>query len=445
MAQWFSRRWAWAAVVGATVTAGFAAGRGDEAPQKVGATITLNIDGKGDRQFKVLKSEKQPDGSYLSELKDVKSGETITLLDNPSAAPAKGTEPPKGAEPLKSEAPKKAEQPKSPDAGPPKAKPRTSDPLIPPPTAAIPNPEKDKDKDKRPIIGRVFGDKDRDKTPPPPAPIAGTTVAKPEMPADPNKKPGLLSRVFGPKKPSTPSLPPATNGPVAKPSASSAPPAVVPTPTGGLAGSPSTPAGAPGSTAEPPRVMLAKPVTPPDAKPAPIPAPPVSSVQVPTPMPPAVPAPVPVPAPLPMPGLPLPVPSGGGLPPIPVPPSGTSSVPPIQIVVPVGYVPAGVAFDRDVEPFVIALQSMTAPSARLTAAKGLADGRHGSTDGVKGVLFEAAQKDPCSEVRAACITHLRDLGYFTPAFLSHIQTACGDADPMVSAAARAACAKMIRK
>ena len=118
---------------------------------------------------------------------------------------------------------------------------------------------------------------------------------------------------------------------------------------------------------------------------------------------------------------------------------------PIQVVVPAGYVPAGLAFDRDVQPFVIALQSMSAPSARLTAAKGLADGRHRSTDGVKGVLFQAAQMDPCGEVRAACITHLCDLGYFNPHFLGYIQAACNDTDPYVRDAAKSACEKMIRK
>jgi hypothetical protein len=118
---------------------------------------------------------------------------------------------------------------------------------------------------------------------------------------------------------------------------------------------------------------------------------------------------------------------------------------PIQVVVPAGYVPAGVAFDREVQPFVIALQSMTAPSARLTAALGLAEGRHRSTDGVKGALFQAAQMDPCGEVRAACITHLCDLGYFNPHFLGYIQIACDDPDPQVREAAKSACGKMLRK
>jgi hypothetical protein len=138
-------------------------------------------------------------------------------------------------------------------------------------------------------------------------------------------------------------------------------------------------------------------------------------------------------------------PGGTAVPPIPVPPGGTSVARPIEVVVPVGFVPAGVAFDREVQPFVIALQAMEAPSARLTAAKALADCRHSSTEGVKGVLFQAAQLDPCGEVRAACIGHLCTLGYFHPMFLGYIQTACEDSNPMVRDAAKAACAKMIRK
>lgn len=200
MTRWMYKRWAWAAVVGATVTVGFATGRGGEPPQKVGAVIPLNIDGKGERQFKVLKCEKQPDGSYLSELKDTKSGETITLLDKPDGVPAS---PPKAETP-------KVDVPKEPDNIP-KAKPRTTDPMLPPVTSALPadlgkDKDKEKEKEKRPILGRIFGD--RDKTP---------AAPQTEMPAEPAKKPGVFSRVFGPKKPTGPSMPAATVGPVAKP------------------------------------------------------------------------------------------------------------------------------------------------------------------------------------------------------------------------------------
>ncbi len=478
MAWWFNKRWAWAAVVGATVTVGFATGRGDP-PQKVGATISLNIDGKGERQFKVLKCEKQSDGTYLSELKDAKSGETITLVDKSGGAGLKGAEPPKNMPPP-----------------PPKAKPRTNDPLLPPLTAALPNDlGKDKEKEKRPILGRVFGDKDKDKTPPTALNTVANSTPKAEMPTDSGKKQGVFSRVFGPKKPAGPSMPAVTVSPVAK--TPFAPPAVLPTPPGGLTGGSTPPR--PGVTVEPPLVMPPKsvPITPPTPTPiptfptptptptpsplptpaptpaplptpaptpaplptpAPAPAPSTTPAPLPTPIPIPLPAPLPTPAPtpalpvptpaptpaLPVP-LPVPPPVGGGLLPIPVPPGGTSSGKPIQVVVPVGYVPAGIAFDRDIEPYVVALQTMNAPSSRLTAAKGLAEGRHRSTEGVKGVLFQAAQLDPCGEVRAACVTYLCDLGYFSPHFLGHIQTACDDPDPLVRTAAKAACAKMIRK
>ncbi|MBM3980238.1 MAG: hypothetical protein FJ304_08125 [Planctomycetes bacterium] len=427
MTRWFTKRWVWAALAGAGVTLSLAATRGEE-PPKAGTTITLPIDGKAERQFKVLKTEKQLDGTYLSELKDVKTGETLSFLTRPGDDAPKGAKGTKGA-------------PNTTDTGPPKARPRTSDPLTPPPTA-MPDPMKDKGGDKRPILGRIFGDKDK-------TPAPSTSNAPPATDA---KKPGLLGRVFGPKKPSGPGMPAATStgptaGPVVKPSPSNPPP-IIPFPSGGFSG-----------TGEPPRVMpptAPKPVAPPQALPS-IPAvPPVAAPSAPAfpapsapafpsvPSVPSVPAPLPLPAVPSAPSVPAP-PAGTGLPPIPVPPGGTSATKPLQVVVPAGYVPAQVAFDRDVQPFVIALQTMQAPSARLTAAKALADGRHRSTDGVKGVLFQAAQLDPCGEVRAACLTHLCDLGYFTPQFLGFIEAACNDTDPMVRDAAKSACAKMIRK
>jgi hypothetical protein len=509
MARLFGRRRVWAAVVAASVTVGAAAGRGEE-PPKVGSTITLPIDGKTERQFKVLTSEKQPDGTYLSELKDVKTGETLTLMTRPGDEPAKG----KGA---------------GGDPAAPKAKPPT--------TPVMPDPPKDKDKDKHPILGRLFGDKDKPATAASTGSAAGGT-AKPDAPTEPAKKPGLFGRLFG-KKPADPAMPAATVGPVVKPS-SPTPPPVLPVPPGGLSGgkaqfpTPATPFPntSPGGTSEPPRVMPARPqpVAPPvppfpapegTARPAvaappeaPVPyvAPPVPpltpAAPVPVPSPAPAPPPIAVPAPAPVPPIatpplpapiPAPAPPAGGvelppipLPPIPAPPANVSAakppetvvptgysparpapaadappsvaVPfptvgsaapappvrtpaarPIQIAVPVGYVPPQVAYDRDVEPFAIALQTMTEPSARLTAARALADGRHRSTEGVKSVLFRAAQLDPCGEVRAACVTHLCDLGYYTPQFMSHIMTACNDADPLVRDAAKTACEKMIRR
>lgn len=465
MSRWFSRRWAWAALAGAGLAVGLAAGRADgESPPKVGAVLSLNIDGKGERQFKVVKSEKQPDGAYLSELKDTKSGETITLYDKPGEnAPA--PPPPASA--------KAAESPKS----------RPSDAGMPPmPRTASESPkgkEPEKEKERRTILNRIFGDRDKDKEK---FPAAGEAM-KAEPPAEGGKKPGIIGRIFGPKKPSGPSMPatqaPAPNFPAPRPVASSPPP-VIPTPPGGLTGAlkpppapppvvntappafPGTakpantaPPAFPGTTNEPPRVMPPlRPATPPSQS-APVPLPPASAPSFPTPMP--MPGPVSTPAPAvpAVPSVPAPLPSipsapGIGLPPIPVPPGGTSFARPVQAVIqagyaPASYVPARIAYDREVQPWVISLQTMTAPSARLTAARALAECRHRSTDGVKGVLFQAARVDPCGEVRAACITHLCDLGYFHPQFLGYIQAACNDTDALVRDAATVACAKMLRR
>ncbi|QJW97564.1 hypothetical protein [Frigoriglobus tundricola] len=260
MTRWFNKRWAWAALAGATVTVGMAAGNGDgDGPPKVGAVISLNIDGKGERQFKVVKSEKQPDGTYLSELKDTKSGETITLLDKAETPPA---------------GPKAVDPPKAPE--PPKAKPRTNDPLTPPMTATL-DPDKTKGPERRPILGRIFGDKDKPTLPA----SASSATPKTDTPTDPAQKPGLIGRIFGAKKPSGPNMPAATastpSAPALKPS-TSMPPAVLPVPPGGLTGP--TPS-APISTNEPPRVMPSRPITPPAGTPTPAPtfptAPPAGS------------------------------------------------------------------------------------------------------------------------------------------------------------------------
>lgn len=485
MARWFSKRWVWAALAGAGLTVGIVAGRAvGESPPKVGSVMMLNPDGKGEHQYKVMKTEKLEDGSYLSELKDTKTGQTLNYLTRPDDPPG-GTSNPAM----------------------PKAKARTNDPLLPPLGATMPDPPKEKEKDKHPLLHRIFGKRDQDAMP---NTASGGASMSPDTAADSGKKPGIIARIFGPKKPTGPSMPSMSSAPPNVKPSSPNPPAIIPFPSTGLTGNtpsapppPSTPNKTPTkpffptTAPEPPRVMpstkpapvtppmppIAAPTTPsapafPTTTTRPIPSnpppPPTSTLTPPPPASPAfppsvprepapavpalpafpappvsapaVPAPsVPTPAPIPAPPA-IPAPTGGSeFPPIPIPPGGTSSTRPIQVIVPTGYVPAQVAFDRDVQPWVIAIQSMNAPSARLTAAKALADCRHRSSDGVKSVLFQAAQMDPCGEVRAACITHLCELGYFQPFFLGFIQTACDDTDPMVREAAKAACEKMIRK
>jgi hypothetical protein len=136
------------------------------------------------------------------------------------------------------------------------------------------------------------------------------------------------------------------------------------------------------------------------------------------------------------------------VPTIPPPPGGTAQViapkdgSPIQVVLPVGYVPAEIAMHRDIQPYVATMGQSLMPSERMLAARALADGRHGSTDHVKALLFQAMKTDPCPAVKACCIEQLCKLGYYNPAFLDHLRTSWDDADEDIRRAARVSLYKM---
>jgi hypothetical protein len=98
--------------------------------------------------------------------------------------------------------------------------------------------------------------------------------------------------------------------------------------------------------------------------------------------------------------------------------------------------------NADTRPHAVVLQTALAPSARVIAAKALAEGRHGSSEQVKGVLFQAAKDDPCPAVRAECIGLLCKLGYYHTPFLDHLKAACDDPSEEVQKAARQALHKM---
>ena len=104
--------------------------------------------------------------------------------------------------------------------------------------------------------------------------------------------------------------------------------------------------------------------------------------------------------------------------------------------------PIEMGLPAEIQPQATTLRDALAPSHRMMAAKGLAEGRHGSSDAVKAVLFHAAKTDPCPAVKACCIEHLCTLGYFDPAFLKHLKMASDDASEEVRTAAKAALVKM---
>jgi len=93
MMRWHWKRWLWAGMFSTTAVVGLTwAQTGSNAPPppvKVGDTITLKFKDGPDRQVKVLKTEKQADGSIMSEVKDMKAARRSRLWigrRNPSRA-----------------------------------------------------------------------------------------------------------------------------------------------------------------------------------------------------------------------------------------------------------------------------------------------------------------------------------------------------------------------
>jgi hypothetical protein len=442
MVRWFWKRWVFAVVCGTTLSVGLAAAQKSNAPPgppKVGDVITLPFGNGIERQVKVLKTEKQPDGSILSEVKDTKTGETFHLLDNPANAPLPGDAGTGKAESPRVNAPKNSTRP--------------TDPLLPKANMPTePSKEKEKEKERR-LLGSVFGSRSSQSD----ASMPATTQPQQDEP-----RPGLLKRIFGRKSSQqAPSMPATSTSARPGPGTSAypprtgtgdaMPPAVRPTPSATRQpGGTNPPPLYPGGTAEPPRSRSTEPLAPPApvttipvAPPAARPLPPLGNpAPLPLPTTPRVPT---IPAPPSAPPATNPVP--GGLPTIPIPPGGLSSAKPG--VVQAGHAatmpPARADVLEEIRSHATALRSGTAPSQRALAARALAGGRHGSSDTVKSMLFGTAQDDPCALVRAVCIEELCKLGYHEPAFLAHLKKACDDPSPDVSTAAKDALKKMTPK
>jgi hypothetical protein len=378
------------------------------APAKVGDVISLKFRDGPDRQFKVLQVEKQADGNYQYELKDTKTGETITLVDRVLDAPLTQSTPQKNQGPA---APKLMPLPLT-QPTPPAATP-ISPPL--PQVAATP--------DVPPVKNPPAKTDTKQST------TAGVTTM-PEQQQDQQKKPGLFARIFGPKKTTPPANTNAnstnatstsTSAAATKPSPQSPalPPPVRPTP--GLFPPTS------GTSAEPPRVLPIQPVAPS--------APPLFQNSSPPPLAPRVPAPAPIP----------PAPMVPGLPSIPITPPGGMSTNTSGMIQASYSSPASVAMIQEIKPYVIKLRTAPASSQRIYALQALAGCRHASTDAVKKVLFQACTSDPCPLVRACCIDELCKLGYFDPAFLTYLKIAYEDPSEDVHDAAKEALKKMTPK
>jgi hypothetical protein len=115
-------------------------------------------------------------------------------------------------------------------------------------------------------------------------------------------------------------------------------------------------------------------------------------------------------------------------------------------IVPVGlYEQAPVQMVEEIQPFVNDLSNALRPSLRERAATGLAEGRYGSTPGVKATLARAALTDPAPSVRAHCISLLSKLGYHESSYLDFLATCADSGHAIVKQAAIDALAKLQRR
>jgi hypothetical protein len=393
MMRWSWKRWVWAGVFGTTLAVGLAAAQkgGADAPPgppKVGDVISLKFANGPDRQVKVLKSDKQPDGSYLSEVKDTKTGETFSLLDRPG-----DMMPPAGS---KSGTPKMAAMTEPPKANTMKSGTRPADPLLPSASGAMPAPPKAKEKERRFLPGvSVFSPRPQTQS----SGASPVTTVPPAPPPAEEEKPGLLKRIFGGKK--TPAASPSASAmpasmPNAKPSAGPAfvpnsgssaalPPPVRPNPyvakpepvrptpfvakpepaakpaaSGSIApplfpgGTPEPPRSRPSESLAPPTAVIPVPVSPPTAPPSSSPAPlplPNNTIEPPMPVRPRVAPPetVPIPAPpviVPVPTAPKPA--------IPT-PTAPETIKPAPVATP--------SAPETIKPAPLPVPSVPAPSA----------------------------------------------------------------------------------
>jgi HEAT repeat protein len=241
MKRWVWKRWVWTGVFGITAAVGLALGAGKDAqpaPPRVGDVITLKFEKGSEKQVKIIKTERQSDGSYQSEVKDMKSGEVFTLIDKSHMPP----ETPKAAK-TGAKAPMASPAPKTTTASlPPAASNSSKMPMTPKAISA-------KSADE-PVAARMSSPSALPKMTPP-APAKPNTVAAPtpmpEPMAEPQKKPGLLKRLFG--KDSTPPAMPAPTPPAMP--ITSARPVTPPTLTPAPAAAPSTSVFESGSPAKP--------------------------------------------------------------------------------------------------------------------------------------------------------------------------------------------------
>ncbi len=432
------------ALLTAAMAAGVAPafGQAPAAPTGGGPVYVMKTAGQPERRVQVLKSETQPDGSILTDVKDLGTG-TVYTLTNPAflgkAAPATPSMTPVPA--AVASAPTQMPAPGTPRPlfgqfpnqrmanaatstapvqerlvpveqatanGLPTARSRKTDPLLAGLATRMPNEPPN-------VMAKVFGDPMKNQPPPRvgvlPAPTptdaaalaprpkasSGVTVVLPTTgPAVPTPKP---EAALAPK----PALP------VPAPAVAAVPPpkpadAAIAIPAIDASAKPSAATGLFDSQAAPAGVVLPR-----IAEPAAVPA--VPSLAVPAIAEPSV--------------------------AIPAPPSE-----PVAVAIPAPA--ASSDLPRDVKQMIDDVKTHKRPTFRMENATALAESAYAKHPAAIEALLHAATNDKAGVVRGHCIARLADLGYSDPTYLKLLDAWANDLEPAVQRAAVDAKAKLGR-
>lgn len=438
---------------------GFASGQARPAapvgsPSSGGPVYVMKTAGQPERRVQVLKSEAQPDGTILTDVKDLATG-TIYSLTNPAvlgkaiphteakpaavvakpAAPAPGTPRPLfGQFPnQRVEAPRErlvpAEQTQQ--AGPPQARDRKVDPLLagantPAALAARTPPREPASTSWKPGLAA-------------PASIAARTPLPSK--SSNSEPPSVLGKMFGDAPKPTPV--PRVGGGTPAPTVAALPNPVAPIvmPSVAQATVPSiAPVSMPLKSVETaPLVVgnLAVPAIEPNAKPSaatgifdsqPATAPTLPTVAIP-----AI-QPAPMPEAVSVPPIAIPIPSVA----IPTPAVAVEPTPAVAVPSEPAELP------NDVRIMIDDLKNHKRPTFRMENATALAESAHAKNPAVTEALLHAAANDKTGVVRGHCIAQLADVGCVDAGYLKSLDSWASDREPAVRRAAVAAKAKLGR-
>lgn len=501
-----------AALATATLAAGTGFASGQSPPSAVPAGSTANAGpvyvmktaGQPERRVQVVKSESQPDGSILTDVKDLATG-TVYTLTNPSflgksappptvpaavpaptpvaARPAVPANDPKMARPLFGQFPNQrmadsmqqrerlvpADQIQLNASGLPQAKGRKADPLLAgvatPAALTARTPFSSIPTEPPSVLGKMFGDPMKNQPPPrvgvmPPTPPVATASAA----SKPSSGVSVVMPSIAPA--SVPKIAKAADVAVALPPAPSTEPKPAPSAAVGIA-IPAIDAGAKPSAATglfDSQSSAASVLIPPIVEPG---APPAVSPPAPQPVPTAAKTVEPAPAPMvvsttkaiePGPVVAIPVPAEAipapAVPTVAVPaavvaiPTPSVSIPVPAIDIPVPDVSAPILtsatgeLPKDVKLMIEDLKNHKRPSFRMENATSLVESRYAKHPAAIEALVSAATNDKAGVVRGHCIARLAELGHADVSFLQSLDTWSSDLEPAVQRAAVAAKAKL---